>query len=61
MAPLANFLMNHCVNDIAVQGATPLLFLDNDATGRLEPTVSAAVVRDFTSGAQSGFGRRFLA
>ena len=38
-------LVNHCVNDIAVQGARPLYFLDYFATGKLKAEVAAQVVK----------------
>lgn len=40
-------LVNHCVNDIAVCGATPLFFLDYFSTGKLEQQVGFDVVSGF--------------
>jgi len=37
-------LVNHCVNDIAVQGAAPLIFMDYFATGKLEGEIAEKVV-----------------
>jgi phosphoribosylformylglycinamidine cyclo-ligase len=37
-------IVNHCINDILVQGATPLFFLDYLASSRLEPSVVAQIV-----------------
>jgi phosphoribosylformylglycinamidine cyclo-ligase len=37
-------LVNHCVNDIAVQGAAPIFFMDYLATGKLDPEIAEKVV-----------------
>jgi phosphoribosylformylglycinamidine cyclo-ligase len=43
-------LVNHCVNDIAVQGARPLFFLDYFAVGKLNADVCSSVVSGLARG-----------
>lgn len=47
---IGHCLVNHCTNDILVQGASPLFFLDYVAFGKLEPPVVEAVVAGVAAG-----------
>lgn len=47
---IGHCLVNHCTNDILVQGAVPLFFLDYVAFGKLEPPIVEAVVAGVAAG-----------
>jgi phosphoribosylformylglycinamidine cyclo-ligase len=47
---IGHCLVNHCTNDILVQGATPLFFLDYVAFGKLVPRVVEGVVAGVAAG-----------
>ena len=46
-------IVNHCINDILVQGARPLFFLDYIASSRLEPEMVAETVRGIAAGCRA--------
>lgn len=45
-------LVNHCVNDIAVCGATPLYFMDYLAFGKLKPNIAEEIIQGFAIAAK---------
>ena len=53
-ASIAQDLVNHCINDIAVSGARPLFFLDYIGAERLDPLVFDQLISGFTKACKEG-------
>jgi phosphoribosylformylglycinamidine cyclo-ligase len=51
---IAQDLVNHCINDIAVTGARPLFFLDYIGAKRLDPFVFNQLISGFTRACKEG-------
>src|ERR1700741_814101 len=51
---VAQDLVNHCINDIAVTGARPLFFLDYIGVERLDPAVFDQLISGFTKACKAG-------
>ena len=51
---IAQDLVNHCINDIAVTGAKPLFFLDYIGAERLDPAVFNQLISGFTKACSAG-------
>jgi phosphoribosylformylglycinamidine cyclo-ligase len=51
---VAQDLVNHCINDIAVTGARPLFFLDYIGAERLDPEVFYQLISGFTKACKAG-------
>jgi phosphoribosylformylglycinamidine cyclo-ligase len=53
-ATVAQDLVNHCIDDIAVTGARPLFFLDYIGAKRLDPAVFKQLISGFTKACKEG-------
>jgi phosphoribosylformylglycinamidine cyclo-ligase len=53
-APVAEDLVNHCIDDIAVMGARPLFFLDYIGSESLDPSVFDQLISGFTKACREG-------
>ncbi len=47
-------LVAHCIDDILVQGARPLFFMDYIATGKLDPDIIEKIIEGITKGCREG-------